>query len=66
MSLTTTSSVGLSSNMNKVRRVIAVNLDREKKFEEAFRYFDHDDDGFVTIAELQQVQLIFFLLKSCL
>ena len=41
--------------LNKVSRVIAVNLDRERKFAEAFRYFDEDDDGFINIDSLAQL-----------
>ena len=44
-----------SGSMNKLSRVIAVNLDRERKFAEAFRYFDADDDGFIDLEALAQL-----------
>lgn len=44
-----------NNGFNKVSRVIAVNLDRERKFSEAFRYFDEDNDGLIDLAALEQL-----------
>jgi len=76
MALTQSGSTAVATTgVNKVSRVIAVNLDRERKFAEAFRYFDDNDDGYIDLEALSKLLLCFgrgvttdelALLRKCL